>query len=87
VEWEVDLKALGRSIVIRMSEFVAGTGMKVCVSGLVLIEGQGQGYEAEALEGQILIDWLLLESMRGVAVSATVGMLAEFPLGLVWSRL
>jgi hypothetical protein len=70
-----------------MSEFVAGTGMKVCVSGLVLMEGQRQGYEAEALEGQILIDWLLLELMREVAVSATVGMLAEFPLGLVWSRL
>ena len=35
------------------------------------------------LGGRIVIDQLLLELMREVAVLATVGMLAEFPLDLI----
>ena len=57
--------------------------MRGSADDLVLVEGQRQGHETEALEGWVLIDWLLLELIGEVSVSGTIGMLAEFPLELV----
>ena len=66
-----------------MSGFVERTGIKGCANGVMLEEERRRGHGARGLEDQVIVDWLLSELMEEVAVSATIGMLAEFPLELV----